>query len=152
MNRQEMLKLLDCERIGYICKEQPPENESGAALSYLLRDEQKSHYYLVTTDASGRCDLKAMRHILGTGPLFFASERDLKKILKLSKGNISVFGILNDEEHRCETVIDIRFQNRLIGIHPMDNTVTVRLLTKDLVRLLEKHGHTVRYADLRQLL
>ena len=164
MDQKEVLKLLEQNHIRYIYREHPPvytmeemrqlhlEHENGVALNLFLRDDKKRNYYLVSADGSARISLKALRHILGSRPLSFASENDLMRILGLPKGSVSTLGALNDTEHLCQTVIDIRFQNRLIGVHPLENTATVWMKGGDLFALLEKQGHNVRWADLNQIL
>jgi hypothetical protein len=52
----------------------------------------------------------------------------------------------------AEAVIDIRFQNRLIGLHPLINTATVFLEGDDLYRLLQEKGISVRWAEFRQFI
>lgn len=164
MNRKEILKLLEKEKIDYICEEHPPvfsmedvlalnlEHEKDFALTLFLRDDKKKNYYLLSADRSMKTDLKALKHILGTRPLSYASDRDFERILRLKKENVSLFGIFNDEEQSVEAVIDIRFQNRLIGLHPLVNTATVFLKGDDLFRLLQKKGIPVRWAEFRQLI
>ena len=163
MNKTDVLALLKKEKTEFTLTEHPPvftmeemrqlhlEHEEDVAVNLFLRDDKKRNYYLVSADGKTRTDLKALRHILGSRPLSFASENDLKRILGLEKGNVCTFGILNDRDHRCEAVIDIRFQNRLIGIHPMENTATVFLKGSDLFALILKHGCRVRWADLNQI-
>lgn len=164
MDQKEVLKLLEQNHISYIYREHPPvytmeqmrqlrlEHENDVALNLFLRDDKKRNYYLVSLDGNSHISLKALRHILGSRPLSFASENDLMRILGLKKGNVSALGALNDTDHLCQTVIDIRYQNRLIGVHPLENTATVWIKGSDLYALLEKYGHDVRWADLNQIL
>lgn len=164
MNKKEILKLLEKEKIDYIYEEHPPvfsmedlfslnpEHGKDIALTLFLRDDKKKNYYLLSTDRSMKPDLKALKHILGTRPLSYASDRDFERILRLKKESASLFGIFNDEEQMAEAVIDIRFQNRLIGVHPLINTATVFLKGDDLYRLLQEKGISVRWAEFRQFI
>lgn len=164
MNREEILKLLENRNIDYIYAEHPAvftmeemrqlhlQHEDDVALNLFLRDDKKRNYYLISTDGNTHISLKALRHILGSRPLSFAGEYDLERITGLKKGSVSPLGILNDRDHLCQCFIDIRFENRLIGIHPLENTATVWMKGKDLFELLKKEGHTVSWADLNQML
>lgn len=164
MNRTEVLKLLDQNQIEYIYEEHPAvytmeemrqlhlEHESDVAINLFLRDDKKRNYYLLSADGSSHVSLKALRHILGSRPLSFASENDLMRILGLQKGCVTALGALNDTDHIARTVLDIRFQNRLIGVHPLENTATVWMKGTDLFGLLEKQGCDVRWADLNQII
>jgi Ala-tRNA(Pro) deacylase len=164
MNKKELISLLEKEKIAFTCIEHPPvftmeemrqlnlPHTEDVPVNLFLRDDKKRNYYLVTMDPAGQTSLKAMRHILGSRPLSFASEKDLYEILGLEKGHVTPFGILNDTEKRSEAVIDIRFQNRPAGIHPLENTATVFLDGSDLYRFLEKQGCRIRWTDFRQIL
>ncbi|MBQ7992593.1 MAG: prolyl-tRNA synthetase associated domain-containing protein [Solobacterium sp.] len=164
IDREKLLRLLEKEKVAYTMEEHAPvftmeemrqlhlPHEKDVAVNLFLRDDKKRNYYLVTMDGSAKTDLKAMRHILGSRPLSFASESDLKKILNLEKGHVTPFGILNDEEKKAEAVIDIRFMKTQTGVHPMENTATVFLDGSDLYSFLEKQGCRVRWADFTQVL
>ncbi len=164
MNQKEILELLDHEGIPYTYFEHPavytmeemrllnlPDSEC-VAVNLFLRDDKKRYYYLVTMSGRHKTDLKSMRHILGTRPLSFASENDLRKILGIEKGNVTPLAAVNDTDSRCETIIDIRFQNRKIGIHPMVNTAMVFMNGTDLFNLLQRAGHNVRWAAFEQIM
>ena len=54
-------------------------------------------------------------------------------------------GLLNDSECKVTLFLDNDFMNgsELIGVHPNDNTATVWLKVKDLMKIIQKHGNTV---------
>ena len=63
-------------------------------------------------------------------------------ILGLIPGAVTPLGLLNDREHRVTFFLDRSFLegSSLIGVHPNDNTATVWLKVRDLLRLLEENG------------
>lgn len=164
MKRNDVLKLLDERKIAYRYQEHPAvytmeemhalhlEGEKSVAKNLFLRDDKKREYYLVSIGTDDSVDLKTLRQIIGSRPLSFASEKDLKKLLKLEKGSVTPLGLLNDSERKVHFLADIRFQNRMIGIHPMENTATVWMKTEDLMDLLAEHGSPVQFIQIRQLL
>ena len=108
-----------------------------------LRDDKKRAYYLVSVESDKKVDLKDLRHKLGSRPLSFASEDDLKAMLSLEKGSVTPFGLLADEERKVTAIFSSYFEGGEIGIHPMINTSTVFLCFQDLVDLIRKHGNNV---------
>ena len=161
MNQEEILKLLDEKKIEYTLvhhkavftidemNEVDVPNKDRIAKNLFLRDDKKRSYYLVSIEETKRADLKALRTLLSSRPLSFASEDDLVYILSLKKGEVTPFGLLNDKEHKAVFIIDSYFEGGIIGIHPNDNTATVFLKASDLLSVLENSGVKTEIADLR---
>lgn len=120
------------------------------AKNLFLRDDKKQRYYLVTVKGDKKVDLKALRRKNQTRPLSFATEEDLSAILGLYAGAVSPFGLLNDAACRACLFIDEAFLEKpaLIGVHPNENTATVWLKTRDLIKIVEEHGSGVRVVKL----
>lgn len=114
------------------------------AKNLFLRDKKKN-YYLITVKGDKRVDLKTFRSDNNTNALSFASADDLMNIMGLIPGAVTPFGLLNDSECKVRLFLDSDFMDEpgLIGVHPNDNTATVCLNVKDLIRLIQKHGNTV---------
>ena len=161
MNQEEILKLLDEKKIEYTLvhhkavftidemNEVDVPNKDRIAKNLFLRDDKKRSYYLVSIEETKRADLKALRMLLSSRPLSFASEDDLVSILSLKKGEVTPFGLLNDKEHKAVFILDSYFEGGIIGIHPNDNTMTVFLKASDLLSVLENSGVKTEIADLR---
>ena len=161
MNQEEILKLLDEKKIEYTLVHHKPvftidemnevdvPNKDRIAKNLFLRDDKKRSYYLVSIEETKRADLKALRTLLSSRPLSFASEDDLVYILSLKKGEVTPFGLLNDKEHKAVFILDSYFEGGIIGIHPNDNTATVFLKASDLLSVLENSGVKTEIADLR---
>ena len=156
MNQEEILKLLDEKKIEYTLvhhkavftidemNEVDVPNKDRIAKNLFLRDDKKRSYYLVSIEETKRADLKALRTLLSSRPLSFASEDDLVYILSLKKGEVTPFGLLNDKEHKAVFILDSYFEGGIIGIHPNDNTATVFLKTADLISILSDMGTEIR--------
>lgn len=162
MNKQEIYQFLDQKNIVYSVMEHQPvhtvEEAEQLCLPYLeakaknlfLRDDKKRNYYLFTVRDTLTIDLKQLQQRIDSRRLSFASEDDLMRILKLKKGAVTPFGILQDENCIVQVYIDAYFKNKKIAVHPNENDATVFLQTADLVSLLRTHGNTVAYLDLEE--
>ena len=154
MNKKEIYALLSARNIWHevtehkavynmaeVAEIQLPYPEADAK-NLFIRDDKKRNYYLITVKGDKRTDLKAFRQQNGTRPLTFASDQDLMDILGLIPGAVTPLGLLNDQEHKVTFFLDKSFLegSGLIGVHPNDNTATVWLKARDLLRLLEENG------------
>ena len=126
-----------------------PEDE---AKNLFVRDDKKRNYYLITVKDDRRVDLKQFRKEHGTRALSFASAEDLQAKLKLAPGSVTPLGLLNDESRSVILYLDEAFLegSAMIGVHPNDNTATIRLKTDDLIRLLKEHGTQVNLIPITQ--
>ena len=104
-------------------------------------DDKKRNYYLITVKEDRRVNLKEFQAQYGTRKLSFASEDDMMRLLGLTRGAVTPFGLLNDEEASVQFFVDRTFDR--MGIHPMENTATVWVRKEDLVKLVIEHGNTV---------
>lgn len=159
LQRTDIEKLLNDRGCQYTISEHPavftidelydydiPDRER-IAKNLFLRDDKKRAYYLISIEGSAKADLKELRRILSSRPLSFASEDDLMKYLKLSKGEVTPFGALNDEEHKVIVRISSFFRGGMIGIHPNTNTATVFLNADDLISILRDSGADAGYLE-----
>ena len=110
------------------------------AKNLFICDDKKRNYYLITIRGNKRANLKKFKQENNTRSLSFASEKDLKDILGLVPGSVSPLGVLNNKENNVNIFIDKDFTKEpyIIGIHPNDNTATVWLKTKDLIKIIEE--------------
>ncbi len=115
------------------------------AKNLFVRGDKKRNYYLITVKGDKRIDLKVFRKNNNTRALSFASADDLMDIMGLIPGAVTPLGLLNDSEHKVTLFLDNDFMNDsgLIGVHPNDNTATVWLKVKDLIKLIQLYGNTV---------
>lgn len=120
------------------------------AKNLFVRDDKKRNYYLITVKGDKRVDLKEFRRSNNTRVLSFASAEDLMEIMGLIPGAVTPLGLLNDTECKVSLFLDKGFMDDLglIGVHPNDNTATVWLKTKDLIRLIQQHGNVVNLVQL----
>lgn len=155
MTRSELLKLLDSSGIPYEITEHVPvytieemlkanlPHPEEIAKNLFVRDDKKRNYYLITVKEDRVIKLKAFQEQFGTRKLSFASENDLMTKLGLTKGAVTPFGLLNDEDKMVQFFIDKEFISGIMGIHPLENTATVWIKGADLIKLITEHGNTI---------
>lgn len=122
-----------------------PESD---AKNIFVRDDKKRNYYLITTKGDKKVDLKDFKNKYNTRSLSFASETDLMNILGLIPGAVTPLGLLNDKDLKVEFYLDSYFKDKIIGVHPNDNTATVWMSSSDLIEIIEEHGNKVNIIDL----
>ncbi|MDR1921617.1 MAG: prolyl-tRNA synthetase associated domain-containing protein [Candidatus Adiutrix sp.] len=134
----EEMEKLGLDKIGAIVK------------NLFLRDAKGKRHFLVMMRQDKKVDLKGLQAKIGSTPLRFASEERLEKCLGLTKGAVSPFGILNDENKAVEIIIDreLRSATELLGVHPNDNTATVWMSMADLERVMTERGNAFAYLDI----
>ena len=118
------------------------------AKNLFVRDDKKKNYYMITVIEDKRVNLKEFRKSYGLRNLSFASPEDLMRITGLIPGAVTPLGLLCDEERIVTLYVDASFSGGLVGVHPNDNTATVWLRTKDLIRLIREHGNEVRVTEI----
>ena len=65
--------------------------------------------------------------------LSFGDEEQMAALLDLHPGSVSVLGLVNDEAHRVQLVMDEDvLREEMFGCHPCENTSSIRFATKDL--------------------
>ncbi len=113
-----------------------------------LRDYKGHNHYLVVLLKDKKADLKAIEDRIGSSRLSFASEKRLDEYLKLKKGSVSPFGIINDANHEVILIIDADLKNAgKVGFHPNDNTATVIMDFKDFSNIISMFGNEIIYFE-----
>ena len=73
----------------------------------------------------------------------------MEKNLGLLKGSVTPLGIINDEKHCVDIVIDEDLKNQtIIGVHPNVNTATVFLNYNDMIKFINNFGNEIFYVNI----
>ncbi len=160
MNREEILKLLNDKNVEYELENHEAVNNMEElkniellypeldAKNLFLRDDKKRNYYLVTIKGDKKVDLKEFKNKYNTRSLSFASDDDLLKLLNLTPGSVTPFGLLNDVDCKVIFYLDSFFNDKKIGVHPNDNTATLWIKTNDLINIIREHGNEVNVIEI----
>ena len=159
-DKQDIYDLLNEKGIWYEVTEHPAvfnmEELEAIELPYpdadaknlFIRDDKRRNYYLITVKGDQRADLKQFRKRFETRPLSFVQPDELMSILGLIPGAVTPFGILNNEEKDVVVFIDKDYENKLMGIHPCDNTATVYVNCRDVAKLIKEHGNELHFVKM----
>jgi len=151
--KQALLADLADQGIAYEIIEHPPVMTVEAARSHwaalpgfgaknLLLKDAGGRLWLVVLPAEAPVDLKALPARIGSKRLSFARPPDLAATLAVEPGSVTPLAVVNDRDHRVTVVLAAELAgDALVGVHPMENTATVSLRGRDLVRFLQQHGH-----------
>ena len=163
MGKAEVLQYLDDQEVFYQKVEHEPvftmEGMEQLNLPFaaevvknlFLRDDKKRAYYLVVMPEDKPANRKALRAMLESRPLRFASADDLEAILGLRAGAVSPLGVLNDDERRVQVVLDKELCSYTgLGIHPNDNTAKLHVPLPDVLAMLDAHGTPYRFVPMER--
>ena len=156
----QFLEFLDTQHIPYqrvghppvfTCEEAErlrPRLPAVSTKNLFLRDRQGTFYLLVTA-CDKRLDLKRLGQQLGASRLHFGSEEMLSELLKLTRGSVTVLGLINDTQHRVQLWIDAEiWRQDSFLCHPLVNTATLLLSKSSLERFFEISGHLIHLIEM----
>ena len=114
-----------------------------------MKNSNGKKHYLVVLKGDKKADLKSIKSQINSTALSFASEERLEKYLGLSKGSVTPLGIINDEEHLVNIVLDEDLKKEeIIGVHPNVNTSTVFISYNDLIKFINSFGNEIFYVNI----
>ena len=114
-----------------------------------MKNSNGKKHYLVVLKGDKKADLKSIKSQINSTALSFASEKKKKKYLGLSKGAVTPLGIINDEEHLVNIVLDEDLKKEeIIGVHPNVNTSTVFISYNDLIKFINSFGNEIFYVNI----
>lgn len=124
-------------------------NKGVGCKNLFLRDGSGKRHFLVVAPEHKEVDLKSIRAQIGCSRLSFGSEERLERCMKLTKGSVSPFGILNDDNRAVELVFDkALIGEKCVGFHPNLNNATVWISFEDLIKVIEEHGNDVHFVQI----
>jgi Ala-tRNA(Pro) deacylase len=152
----EILQFLDDNQFGYQRLEHPPvytcaeaerlrPNISAVSTKNLfLCDKKGRNFYLAVTACEKSMDFKQLAAQLGVSKLRFSSEENLERLLGVSRGAVTVLGLVNDLVHQVELWVDAEiWSGDNFLCHPLVNTATLVLSKVALERFFEITGHPI---------
>ena len=106
-----------------------------------LRNKRGKKHYLVVLLAHKQIDIPVLAEFLDEHrKMGFASNERLEKYLGLKPGSVTPFGIINENAQEIPVVVDPEiFNHEFVHFHPMRNTATLKISTKDFQKFLNHH-------------
>jgi len=159
-NRKQVLNKLKELGISYEIYEHPPLDTIAIAQEYwknidathcknlFFRNHKGNRHYLCIIKYTTPFNLKPLEKRLKQGKLSFGSEKRLEKYLGVKPGSVSPFGLINDVDHHVHLFIDEHLQHsEKVSYHPNDNTASVVIAFKDLIKFIETMGNSYEFID-----
>lgn len=112
----------------------------GCGCKNLFLTDQKN-YYIVIVLEDKKVDLKKVKSVLKTTHLSFATLDELNKVLKLSAGSVTPFGIINDIGNKVTILLDNDLKGKTLLFHPNTNTKTISITYDNLIKFIEFENH-----------
>lgn len=110
--------------------------------SLFLTNKKKTAFWLVLMNGNKPLNIKEFSPLIGEKHVSFASEEKMVEKLSLTPGMVSVFGLINNQEHDVNVIVDTELREReKITFHPNINTATIEIPTNDMYRFIEHMGN-----------
>ncbi|MED1471669.1 prolyl-tRNA synthetase associated domain-containing protein [Bacillus salipaludis] len=158
---QKVYVALNKMNIPYEVIEHPPALTTEEADNYIvgkegvrtktlfLTNKKKTVYYLVIMDDAKRLDMEHLAEILNEKRISFGSPERLMKKMGLPPGVVSIFGLLNNDEHDIKVYLDKEMlSERLMSFHANDNTKTIFISTEDMYKFITAIGYEYNIVEL----
>jgi len=121
-----------------------PDLPGVSVKNLFLCDKKGKLFFLVVTACEKQINLDALETRLGVKKLHFGSEENLKRLLGVTRGAVTVLGLVNDTGHQVELWIEGQtWASMQFLCHPLVNTATLVLSKESLERFFILTGHMV---------
>ncbi len=147
--QDELLKILTQIDIDYTNHEHPAvytveeanlhhEGIDGVHSKNLFFKDKKKNLFLVVTLSDKPIRIKEVAQKIGAKNMSFAKPDLLAEVLGSIPGAVTPFAVINAENHDVKVVLDEEMmENDLLNFHPLVNTATTTISSKDLIKFME---------------
>jgi len=119
-----------------------PKTPAVATKNLFLCDKKARRFFLAVTACEKTVDLAALAPQLGVSHLRFGSEENLYRLLGVTRGAVTMMGLVNDAGQQVELWLDAEiWSGEHFLSHPLVNTATLLLKKAELVRFFALTGH-----------
>lgn len=137
----------------------PPEqrsvsNSKGAFCKNLFLKDRKGQFYLGIVPESETVDLRALKSQLRAHRnLSFGCPGDMKRLLGVSPGGVTPFGLLHDSSRGQQVRVAIATsltspEHSLLNFHPLDKRLTLLITFTALQTFLQHCGYVITFVDM----
>jgi Ala-tRNA(Pro) deacylase len=150
----EFLDFLDANHFAYQRIEHPavftcaeaelhrPSLPAVSTKNLFLCDKKGRRFFLVVTACERTVKLNELAVRLGVSHLRFGSEENLLRLLGVTRGSVTMMGLVNDAELVVELWVDEEiWKGEYFLSHPLVNTATLILSKTELERFFDLTGH-----------
>jgi len=118
----------------------------GAHTKNLFLKDKDGRMALVVAKEDTKVDLKGLAKQLGFGRFSFGKPELMMAVLGIEPGSVTAFSLVNETSRQLAAVVvdEALMDFSEVNCHPLVNSATTRLATKDLLRFMEACGHHPR--------
>ncbi|CAK0777573.1 Ala-tRNA(Pro) deacylase [Azospirillaceae bacterium] len=114
----------------------------GGHCKSLFLTDKKKNLWLVVALEDELIDLRRLHQRLGCGRLSFAGAGEMMRILGVTPGSVTPFGLINDRAQEVSVALDQRMMaQELLNYHPLVNVKTTAIRSEDLLIFIRACGH-----------
>jgi len=125
-----------------------PKTPAVSTKNLFLCDKKARRFFLVVTACEKTVKLDSLSSQLGVTSLRFGSEENLMRWLGVTRGAVTMMGLVNDVEDRVELWIDAEiWPGEYFLSHPLVNTATLILSKSELERFFELTEHARHFFE-----
>jgi len=159
-SEQEFLRFLDDNHFIYQRVEHPavftcaeaelhrPKVPAVSTKNLFLCDKKARRFFLVVTSCEKTVKLDVLAKHLDVPYVRFASEENLSQRLGVTRGAVTMMGLVNDTDHLVNLWIDSEiWGGETFLSHPLVNTATLVLSKAELERFFALTGHTLHLVE-----
>lgn len=159
-NEQEMLDFLDRRGFAYQRMSHPavytcaeaalhrPDVPAVSTKNLFLSDKKGRRFFLAVTACEKQVNLERLGELFDCPKLRFGSETKLQALLGVTRGSVTMLGLVNDTERQVELWIDAEiWPADHFLCHPLVNTATLVFSKQTLESLFTLTQHTVHLFD-----
>ena len=152
----EILTLLEQLQIPFITFDHPavfscaeseklcPPMPGAHTKQLLMKAKNKEVYVLAIVMHDKRVDTKALAREYGAQSFSFVSPEILQKMLGVTPGSVTPFGLIFDREHKINVIVDKdAWAVGKYRFHPLVNTATLVIDHEGFESFLQHTGHTM---------
>ena len=119
-----------------------PTLQAVSTKNLFLCDKKGRHFYLVVTACEKTMNFDHLVQQLNVQKLKFGSEENLERLLGVTRGSVTIMGLVNDAEHQVELWVDAEIWNEETFLcHPLVNTATLIMSKQSIQRFFDITGH-----------
>jgi len=118
--------------------DQQHEGIDGVHSKNLFFKDKKKNLFLVVTLSDKSIKIKEVAKKIGAKSPSFGKPDLLAEVLGVIPGAVTPLAVVNAGDHPLKVVLDEEMmKNELLNFHPLVNTATTTIASKDLVKFLE---------------
>lgn len=163
LSRQQLLETLTDLDIVHTTHDHPPifTVQEGAAIKAalpgghtknLFLKDKTGALFLICALGDTIVPINKLHKRLGCKRLSFGKAELLYTQLGVRPGSVTFFSIINDHNNKVTLILDeALFSHALVNFHPMENTATTAIASKDLLTFAQHTHHTAVKVDFKAL-